>query len=283
MPRVYIAHRREDSAPAGRRIARYLTEQDITCVVGEADTRLSPREVDREIDSYDAVLVVIGKQWSTIQNRFGFAHLFEPDDPIRVVIEVALEAERPIFPILVNGATMPLPANVPVSLVPLLHVKPIVLRDDPDFEGDLRQITDLLLPGKPVGHQVFISYSRKDAAAMGRLRDDLRGAGVSLWVDEDGLEPGTADWETAVGQAIRGTNCVVVILSPDAEQSLWVRRELAMAETLGKRIFPILVRGDETDAIPIRLMAHQWVDGRGDYAAAISKLLGAVKKHLNIS
>jgi len=131
-------------------------------------------------------------------------------------------------------------------------------------------------------HQIFLSYSRRDTQVMQRLRDDLRAAKLSVWVDEEGLEPGTPAWEAAIGKAIRGATCVLVVLSPDAEQSTWVARELAMAETLNKRIFPVLVRGTEQDAIPFRLMTHQWIDARQDYASAFEKLLGAVRKHLGI-
>lgn len=134
----------------------------------------------------------------------------------------------------------------------------------------------------PLSHQLFLSYSRRDTQVMQRLRDDLRAAKLSVWVDEEGLEPGTPAWEAAIGKAIRGANCVLVVLSPDAEQSTWVARELAMAETLNKRIFPVLVRGTEQDAIPFRLMTHQWIDARQDYASAFEKLLGAVKKHLGM-
>jgi hypothetical protein len=73
-----------------------------------------------------------------------------------------------------------------------------------------------------------------------------------------------------------------VILSPDAEQSTWVGRELAMAETLDKRIFPVLARGSERDAIPFRLMSHQWVDARHNYTEAFEKMLAALSKYLQL-
>jgi CheY-like chemotaxis protein len=129
-------------------------------------------------------------------------------------------------------------------------------------------------------HHIFLSYSRKDTAVMQRLLDDLRAAALKVWVDEEGLEPGTPAWEQAIRSAIQQSGCVVVILSPDAEKSTWVGRELAMAETLEKRIFPALARGSEKDAIPLRLMSHQWVDMRHNYAEALEKLLASVKKYL---
>jgi DNA-binding response OmpR family regulator len=135
----------------------------------------------------------------------------------------------------------------------------------------------------PTEYHAFLSYSRADTQAMQRLRDDLRAASLSVWVDEEGLEPGTQAWEKAVGEAIRSASCLVVILSPDAERSIWVGRELALAETLNKRIFPVLVRGTERDSIPLRLMSHQWLDARHHYHEALQKLLTALRKHLNFT
>lgn len=135
----------------------------------------------------------------------------------------------------------------------------------------------------PTDYHAFLSYSRSDTRVMQRLRDDLRAASLSIWVDEEGLEPGTQAWEQAIGEAIRNAACLVVILSPDAERSIWVGRELALAETLNKRIFPVLVRGSERDAIPLRLMSHQWLDARHNYHDTLQKLLIALRKHLNFT
>lgn len=127
---------------------------------------------------------------------------------------------------------------------------------------------------------IFISYSRADTSIMRRVCDHINSEKLSTWVDETELEPGTPAWESAVGNAIRGAACVAVLLSPDAEKSIWVGREIAMAETLGKRIFPLLVRGDEKTAIPFRLMSHQFIDARHDTAAALERLVASVRKHL---
>jgi DNA-binding response OmpR family regulator len=131
-------------------------------------------------------------------------------------------------------------------------------------------------------YHIFISYSRKDMTIVQKLCNGLRARGLRVWGDEDDLEPGTSTWEHAIGTAIRNTGCVIAIMSPDAERSVWVSRELAMAEIIHKRIFPILVSGSEADAIPFRLMSHQWIDGRQNYNEAFEKLVGAVKKYLGV-
>jgi hypothetical protein len=135
-------------------------------------------------------------------------------------------------------------------------------------------------------HHVFISYSRRDADLVRHLVRDLRADGLLVWVDEEGLEPGTPEWGAAIGDAIERAGSVVAVLSPDAEKSPWVGRELNHAEKFGVRIIPILVRGDERNAVPFLLATTQWIDGRGRDgdridAQAFDQLLTAVCRHVH--
>lgn len=131
-----------------------------------------------------------------------------------------------------------------------------------------------------MGH-VFLSYSRKDTEFMERVRDDLLSEGVDTWTDED-LKPGTSEWEDAIEREIEQAVGLVVILSPDAKASRWVGREIGYAEDFGKRIFPILVRGDKNSAVPLSLIRTQRVDARRDYQRAMRNLIDAVTEHLGI-
>ena len=54
------------------------------------------------------------------------------------------------------------------------------------------------------GHHVFLAYSRQDSDFMQRLRNDLRAAGIIVWIDEEDLEPGTTQWQPTIQLAIRG-------------------------------------------------------------------------------
>lgn len=130
-------------------------------------------------------------------------------------------------------------------------------------------------------HDVFLSYSRKDNQIMEQVRDSFIKADLKVWTDEN-LEPGTPEWEHAIVDALKYSASLAVILSPDAERSKWVLRELALAEMLAIRIFPILARGDERTSIPLRVAASQWIDIRTDYQPAFDKLLVALRKHLNL-
>ena len=117
-----------------------------------------------------------------------------------------------------------------------------------------------------------MSYSRRDEAVMRRVVDFLRSRGIDVWVDNEELIPGTPIWETEIEKAIFGASAAVVILSPDSKASEWVRREISYTERYQKRIFPVLVRGDENSSISIRLTNHQYVDIRHDEQLGLERL-----------
>jgi len=124
-------------------------------------------------------------------------------------------------------------------------------------------------------------YCRRDTPIMRQGLQELRAQGLQVWVDEEGLEPGTPAWKAAIEEAIENSKCLVVILSPDAKDSVWVARELSYAEVQQVPIFPVLARGDERSAVPLQLVTSQWVDARQDYASGVQKLIVALRKHLD--
>ncbi|MEZ4671397.1 MAG: TIR domain-containing protein [Anaerolineae bacterium] len=141
---------------------------------------------------------------------------------------------------------------------------------------------------EPVRQDVFISYSRKDREQMHLIRAGLTAAKLTVWSDEI-LEPGTPHWRQDVQLAIEGAGCLVAILSPDAKSSEWVGEELNYARIRKLRIFTVLIRGDESNAIPFGLTGVQWIDMRSDYEqeitplvqqSAIQQLVIAVQEHL---
>jgi hypothetical protein len=92
------------------------------------------------------------------------------------------------------------------------------------------------------GH-LFISYAREDQAYTRKLADDLRAGGFETWMD-DRIDFGDRWWQMIV-QAIRASAAFIVVMTPDAEQSKWVEREILLAQREGKSIFPLLLRGQE--------------------------------------
>lgn len=126
-----------------------------------------------------------------------------------------------------------------------------------------------------IGH-VFMSYSRIDEEVMRRITTFLRNQGIKVWVDNEELVPGTPIWEEEIENAINGAFAVVVVLSPDAKGSEWVRREITYADQYEKRVFPVLVNSDEDSSIPIRLITRQFVDIRSNEEVGLNSLSAAI-------
>lgn len=91
---------------------------------------------------------------------------------------------------------------------------------------------------------VFISYSRKDIDFARHLRHLLQDQGFAVWMDETGLGASERWWPT-IEKNIIGCGAFIVIMSPDAQSSDWVEREILVAEDPDhkKPIFPVLLRG----------------------------------------
>lgn len=133
--------------------------------------------------------------------------------------------------------------------------------------------------GTPAVH-FFMSYSRDDASYQAKIISELRQRGINVWVDTENLIPGSPAWEREIERAIRAASGIIVLLSPDSNNSEWVRREISFAEQNQKRIFPVLIKGDEDDSIPLRLSNHQRVDLRRNFTDGLDQLERALRDHI---
>lgn len=133
-------------------------------------------------------------------------------------------------------------------------------------------------------HHIFLSYSRQDSDFVFDLHDRLRKEGLSVWIDREGIQPGTPSWRKTIQDAIDEASCLLVVLSPAAKTSHWVGEELTYGQTQGKRVFYVLARGDERTAVPFGYSAAQWIDMRdaATYDTCFAQLAGAVFDFLQI-
>jgi hypothetical protein len=126
---------------------------------------------------------------------------------------------------------------------------------------------------------IFLSYSREDREIMQQIRHRLQAAGLSVWTD-DNLAPGTPSWVRAIEKALDSAGCMVVLFSPFSKQSDWVREELDYARHQQRRIFPVLVAGDEGSSVPFGFSTTNWVDIRFDMEQPIEHLIVAIHDFL---
>jgi glycerophosphoryl diester phosphodiesterase len=67
------------------------------------------------------LLALIGRGWLTITDEAGKRRLDDPEDFVRVEIEAALSRKVRVVPLLIDGATMPRPDQLPKSLAQLVR------------------------------------------------------------------------------------------------------------------------------------------------------------------
>ena len=97
---------------------------------------------------------------------------------------------------------------------------------------------------------VFLSYAKADERLAKKIREGLEQAGLTVWDYRREILPGDL-WTEKATQALRGSNAMVVLLTPDAIRSDQVRWEIEYA--LGSRAFknrlvPVIV--GSLDRIP---------------------------------
>ena len=88
---------------------------------------------------------------------------------------------------------------------------------------------------------IFISYSRRDQEFVRRLAGDLNAQVAGVWFDQSTIQLGQK-WHDEIMDGIRECKAFILVLSPDAAESKYVREEVNKALELGKTIFPILYR-----------------------------------------
>jgi TIR domain len=118
------------------------------------------------------------------------------------------------------------------------------------------------------GH-AFISYSRGDQEYVTRLAGALRGQGAEVWLDKE-LDYGSR-WARVIAERIRTCAVLIVVMTPAAEASDWVFKEITEAERHDKPIYPLLLDGEDW----FILNTYQHEDVRGG-ALPTSRYLEAV-------
>jgi glycerophosphoryl diester phosphodiesterase len=123
---IFISYRRQETAfPAGwlydRLRARFGPNQIFKDVdnIDPGDDFID--KITTAVGSCDVLLALIGRGWLTITDDTGRRRLDDPEDFVRVEIEAALSRKVRVVPLLIDGATMPRPDQLPPSLAQLVR------------------------------------------------------------------------------------------------------------------------------------------------------------------
>jgi hypothetical protein len=114
-------------------------------------------EILKQLEASRVVLAVIGPLWITVRDRDGVRRLDHDDDVVRLEIRESLARGTPVIPVLVGGATLPAPRDLPDDVARLLERNAMELRDGhwasdvTDLVDDLRRLAPALKIRDPRG------------------------------------------------------------------------------------------------------------------------------------
>jgi hypothetical protein len=133
-PKLFISYRREETAGHAGRL--YDT---ISARFGDhnvfMDIDLPPgidfiERIQQAVGACHVLLVIVGPRWATLQAEEGTPRLADPDDFVRLEVETALRRpDLTVIPILVAGARMPEPEDLPEGIRPFARRNALEMSD----------------------------------------------------------------------------------------------------------------------------------------------------------
>lgn len=206
VPQIFISYRRDDSAGyAGRIYDRLTSHFGADRVFMDVDDIKPGDDFVKVLDESEkncaALVVVIGRIWSSVRSAKNGLRLFDPQDFVRREIAAGLKNNVRLFPVLVGGAAMPEVADLPDELAPLAHVQAVTIHDAA-FQRDMDQLMtaldDIVSKSAPPAH-----FDGKWTATIQYGWGDTHEEVFEFEVDGDELL-GTASFLTAPRAVLEG-------------------------------------------------------------------------------
>ena len=157
--KLFISYRRGDARGIAGRLSDTLgvyfgderVFRDIESIEGGADFE---NVIEESLQTADAVIVLIGPDWLTLKDDKDQRRIDDPKDWVAQEIAVAMQLKKPVFPVLVENASMPRAEELPEKLKPLTRYNAISISDD-------RWKTDVERLGKIISFDIPSASERK--------------------------------------------------------------------------------------------------------------------------
>lgn len=178
MTSVFISYRRADTSHAVdvldaalvRAFGRAHVFRDVASLQAGRDYLPA---LQKAVAGSDAFIALVGHSWATGEGR---SHVEQRDDPVRMEVAAALAQGVPVLPVLVDGATMPGVADLPMEVAKLSRLHALPLRLD-----HAEQDTAAVVASVRAERGRFWSRPGRRRSATTR-REELQGD----WMSEDG-------------------------------------------------------------------------------------------------
>lgn len=150
---IFISYRREDSRHAAGRILDALAVDhprsslfmDVDNIALGFDFRT---ELDKRLKRCEIMLVVMGSKWLDATDGQGRRRLDQPDDFVRMEVEMALNRNIRVVPIMLDDTDLPAAEDLPESLRPLVHRQGTRIQHE-SFMKDVERLAEGLAPSAP--------------------------------------------------------------------------------------------------------------------------------------
>src|SRR5262249_5990437 len=83
------------------------------------DADVWPSEIEKSLRQASVIIVVIGAKWLTMSDKAGRRRIDLPGDWVCRELEVALTDQKTIYPLLIDGATIPEAEELPGTIASL--------------------------------------------------------------------------------------------------------------------------------------------------------------------
>lgn len=123
--------------------------------------------------------------------------------------------------------------------------------------------------------EVFVSHSSRDSTFATKVVKALADHGIKAFYSKRSIK-GAQEWHDEIGEALKRCDWFVIVLSPNAVTSLWVKRELLFAlqqRRYKAHIVPLLYRACDEVSLSWTLSEAQHVDFTHGFQRGCTDLL----------
>ena len=146
--KIFISYRQKDSAGAAGRLhdrlerefGRDLIFMDVSSIQPGSDF---VKELDDQVRKCEVLLAVIGPKWLDIRDSKGNRRIDDPNDFVRLEIRAALHRNIRVIPVLIEGAEIPRPDQLPQDLQNLSRRQGLEIRHEA-FSSDTEILIKIL-------------------------------------------------------------------------------------------------------------------------------------------
>lgn len=154
--KIFISYRREDtSGESGRlkdKLEQIFGQDNIFYDVETLEAGLNfDQSIAKALSESKVLLAMIGPHWLKVEDSKGVKRIQKPDDWVRKEISEALKRGLRVIPVLVNGAEMPDPEELPEELkeLSLKHAQELTSSRWNYDVGELTKVLEKIIVKKP--------------------------------------------------------------------------------------------------------------------------------------